>query len=188
MQEEDISPISTMVINECEESKEIEFFDLRSNKIRVSNRNRIMKKQLEADLESPSTFPNFSPKKAKIFESPEKKSENFLKLPPGSCLLWYILPKSAFKDMVSDYELKKCKKVFKRILQKLPECHEAHFGLGKLFAHQGDCIQALEHLEKALDLFPHDKLYTVWNLVLKPTIYKNRSEALSASVLFKSIF
>jgi tetratricopeptide (TPR) repeat protein len=185
------SPISTVLINETEDSKEIDIFDLRSHKIRISKRNRIMKQQLNIESTENSYCTFFSQEKFDMLgekqADPQRYSENAQnpKLQPGSCFLWYILPRSAFKDIISDYEVKKCKKVFKGILHKLPNCHEAHFGLGKLLAHQGIIRRAQKHLKKALNASPNDKLYRIWNVVMQNTNFKSRAEALSVSSEFK---
>ena len=187
------SPISSFLINDQEEDKEIEFVNLRSHKIRISKKNRIMKKHLSLHSEQSSDISAFSEenfdklvqtqlKCQKPFEIPQ----NSRKLEPCSCFSWYILPKTAFKNVISDYEMNKCKKVFKDILKKIPDCHEAHFGLGKLLAHQGLSTRAQVHLEKAVEICPRDKLYKIWNLVFKNTSFKNKSEVLSVSNLFKS--
>ena len=158
------SPISAGLINEFEESKEIEFFDLRSHKIRISKKNRIMKRQLSLESQESSYITFFSQENFEKLVNTQLESQKptqNLKLEPGSCFLWYILPKSAFKYVVSDFEMKKCKKVFKNVIQRLSTCHEAHFGLGKLLAHQGILTRAQKHLKIALKLCPSDKLYTI---------------------------
>ncbi|OMJ76044.1 hypothetical protein SteCoe_24679 [Stentor coeruleus] len=188
------SPISTMVLNESEEIKDMDFFDTRSHKIRISKRNRIMKQQLNIDSLEDSYISFFSQENFEKLVQKQmenvKSMENTMvyKLEPGSCFLWFVLPKSSFKDVISDYEIKKCKKVFKGILCKLPDCYEAHFGLGKILAHQGILDRARKHLKRALDLCPMDKLYKTWNAALQNTAFRNRTEALAVCNMFKGMF
>ena len=187
------SPISTIVVNDFEENKEIDFFEIRPSKVRISKKNRIMKQQLNLDDFDDSYTTCFSQENfERMVESQlccQKSPEHAgLRLEPGSCFLWYILPRPAFKDVISDYEMKKCKKVFKSILKKQPDCHEAHFGIGKLLAHQGLIEKSRKHLQKALSLQPSDKLYQIWNLVVHNKDFRNRAEALSFCSLTKTLF
>jgi tetratricopeptide (TPR) repeat protein len=185
------SPISTIVVNDFEENKEVDFFEVRASKVRISKKNRIMKQQLSIEDLNDSYTTCFSQEnferlvESQLSRPPERTG---LKLEPGSCFLWYILPAPAFKDVISDYEMKKCKQVFKSIIKKLPDCHEAHFGIGKLLAHQGLLERARKHLLKALTVNPNDKLYKIWNLVVHNKEFKNRAEALSFCSLTRNLF
>lgn len=187
------SPISSIIVNDLEDSKEIEFFHIKEHKIRVSKKNRIMKQQLNIDdLDDSYTTcfsqENFERLVENQLNKPKTAEKSGLRLEPGSCFLWYILPKSAFKDVISDYEMSKCKKIFKSILDKEPLCHEAQFGLGKLLAHQGLVDRARKHVGNALGIVPYDKLYKIWNAVLQKKEFKNRAEAVSACNLSKYLF
>lgn len=61
--------------------------------------------------------------------------------------------------MISDYEIKQCMKAFKALLNKAPDCHEAHFGLGKLLASVGKFESALEHFKEASRIEVQDEIY-----------------------------
>ena len=84
------SPI-TAILNESEESKELDFLDLRSHKIRISKRNRIMKQQLNIDCLDESYISFFSQENFERLiqkqldnQKPIENNQN-IKLEPGSC-------------------------------------------------------------------------------------------------------
>jgi hypothetical protein len=65
-------------------------------------------------------------------------------LDSNSCFPWFVLRgKTALRNVVPDYEIKRCKTVFSEVLSKGSDIPEAHFGLGKLQAHEGNFKHAL---------------------------------------------
>jgi hypothetical protein len=52
------------------------------------------------------------------------------------------------------------------MVSRIPNCHEAHFGLGKMLAHEGNFEKSLHHLREALRYSPADGMYKLWYGVL----------------------
>ena len=88
-------------------------------------------------------------------------------LDSNSCFPWFVLTgKSALRNVVPDYEIKRCKLVFSEVLSKGAEIPEAHFGLGKLQAHEGNFKHALRQIGMALEKAAGDPLYITWQAVM----------------------
>lgn len=68
--------------------------------------------------------------------------------------------------MIPEIELSRCKTRFTNMLARLPNCHEAHFGLGKIYSHEHKYEKALYHFKEALTYAPNDGTYKLWYGVL----------------------
>ena len=81
-----------------------------------------------------------------------------VKLEPASCFMWFLIKRKSIGDVLPDYELSYCKKIFKEMINKQPSCHEALFGLAKLLFHDKKHMKSLNYLEKAIKI-TQDPLY-----------------------------
>lgn len=61
--------------------------------------------------------------------------------------------------MIPDYELHECKNIFNELLMKNSKCHEAYFGLCRMFAFEGRYGLAMRYIKDALQISPNDSLY-----------------------------
>ena len=88
-------------------------------------------------------------------------------LDANSCLPWFVLKgKTALRNLVPDYEIKRCKVVFTEVIAKGSDIPEAFFGLGKLQAHEGNYKYALRQIGLALEKTSGDPLYITWQGVM----------------------
>ena len=88
-------------------------------------------------------------------------------LDSNSCFPWFIVTgKTSLRNLVPDYEIKRCKAVFNEVLTKGSDIPEAHFGLGKLHAHEGKYKHALLSIKLASAKASKDPLYTTWQAVM----------------------
>ena len=134
--------------------------------IKVSDKNRVLKRKLEARNELFDSFVETDHVDEEFRQSyvPSRTGSTIdllpvgtsIRLEPGTCFLWFMVKNQTIRDVVSDYELHHCKQVFVRTLQKDKTCHEAHFGLGKLLAHSWQLEDALAHMKEASRLQLHD--------------------------------
>lgn len=65
--------------------------------------------------------------------------------------------------LISDYELKRCRKVFEDMIKEYNGLHEAYFGLGKILYHYGEIGNAFNMLERAIrNNQKKDTVYYMW--------------------------
>jgi tetratricopeptide (TPR) repeat protein len=84
-----------------------------------------------------------------------------------------------------DYEIIKCKMIFNDMIEKYQDCAEAHFGLGKLLAHEGKYDHSLHQFQAAQKLKPDDVLYKTWLGLahyLTPRISKREAAEIVGSI------
>jgi hypothetical protein len=53
----------------------------------------------------------------------------------NTCLLLFFLPRDLVREVIPDYEVIRCKKFFSQTLLRYKDCHEAYFGLARLYMH-----------------------------------------------------
>jgi uncharacterized protein HemY len=92
---------------------------------------------------------------------------------PLSCFLLHIIGRAGLRLSIAETELKTFRSSFNSMLSKDDNCHEAHFGLGKLHAYVGEFEIASKHLKKAASLNFNDQMYRVWAEVLQNFIRKD---------------
>ena len=105
------------------------------------------------------------------------------KLDSGSSFILFILKKKHFMDVVPDIELAKYKEVCCDMISKLSNCHEAHFGLAQILAHEGIYEQAEQHLNIALSEEKNSEIYNMWLAVIKSLNLDNKQKAITAKRL-----
>ena len=100
--------------------------------------------------------------------NPEKMKRN-----ANDIILDLILLKNKmYMHIISDYELKRCEFIFKEMIAKYNMCHEAYFGLGKIFLCENELESALELLELSLKGPNHDPGYLIWTALTLYYLYK----------------
>ena len=139
--------------------------------IRVSKRNLLMRQKLNinenllnVDREITSSYI------AKVEnDNIQKKEKNVSVLPvkieyykPYSCFLLFVIGSKGLRCTIAETELKYFRNSFIHMIEKNDACHEAFFGLGKLFAYIGDFEQSSKNLGKALKLKQDEDMYKVW--------------------------
>jgi tetratricopeptide (TPR) repeat protein len=55
-------------------------------------------------------------------------------------------------------------------------CHEAYFGLGKIYFEKNEITKAIEMFDKAIELYQYDPLYCLWASLAQYYIYKRCSQ------------
>ena len=165
---ESIDSLSSIV-----SEKRISLLETEPLGIRVSDRNKLMRKKMsmpdrfQIDEEAPITASciekmeqsqlisqNSAPVNSKYLESAVVKV--------SSCFLLYISGENGFRTGIAETELKIFRKIFNGMIKKAEACHEAYFGLGKLYSYTGNFTEAIKNLKKAQSLNPNEKLYDVW--------------------------
>ena len=69
------------------------------------------------------------------------------------------------KKLIPDYELMSCKKYFSSVISSNNSCHEAFFGLGRLYSYEGRYYEGLKYINIAISIYP-DLFYIQWSVVL----------------------
>lgn len=64
--------------------------------------------------------------------------------------------------LISDQEAGRCKNIFKGLIAKDSDCHEAYFGLAKIYFHLNRLEVAYDCIHKSCRLRPHDLVYVLW--------------------------
>ncbi|OMJ84136.1 hypothetical protein SteCoe_14828 [Stentor coeruleus] len=98
-------------------------------------------------------------------ENTGKKLNGISSLSQTHTLIFFILRGKDIKNLVPDYEYEVCKQHFTQMLERDSNCHEAHFGLGRLASFEGRYFEALTYVEKAISLRP-DPFYIQWSITL----------------------
>lgn len=70
--------------------------------------------------------------------------------------------------LISDQEASRCRAAFKTLLANHPDddCHEACFGLAKIYYHLNRLDRAHDFIAKACRMRPRDKVYSLWNSLI----------------------
>ena len=165
-----------------------EFHKLCKSKIRISKSNRILYEKYSSAIKKPKDSPNQSTTlntqqideeiKSRVEKARDLRKVSFgeysvnsdrgtyHKLDPSSCFYWFFLRPKYLRAMIPEIELSRCKTRFTYMLTRLPNCHEAHFGLGKIYSHEYKYEKALYHFKEALTYAPNDGTYKLWYGVL----------------------
>lgn len=140
--------------------------------IRISSRNRIVREKLnlipDSLTESVAITSSCIQKLDPTTNSPKPQPNPSVQHPQVpykpyySCFLLHIIGPKHLRYTISETELKHFRYSFNQMLQKSDQCHEAHFGLGKLSAYTSNFADSQKHLKKALTQNPEDPLYKVW--------------------------
>lgn len=66
--------------------------------------------------------------------------------------------------LITDSEANRCRIVFKNLISNHPgeNCHEAYFGLAKIYFHLNRLDVAFDCIHKACKIRPHDQIYMLW--------------------------
>lgn len=161
--------------------------------IRVSEKNKIMRKKLSLpdkfniELDTPITSSYIQRMESdnlnEISRVPIHLKKSSLGINPNiykvsSCFMIYILGENGFRSGIAESELKNYRRIFNNILQKSENCHEAHFGLGKLSAYTGMLADAVKHFKKAISIFPSESLYHIWCEIINDCIKSESKSSL----------
>jgi len=84
--------------------------------------------------------------------------------------------KSFHSYILSDAEANRCRIFFRNLIKKSDACHEAYFGLAKIYYHLKKYEYALEHVRKAISNRPHDYLYLLWKGLILYFLLISKSE------------
>lgn len=70
--------------------------------------------------------------------------------------------------LISDQEANRCRTTFKNLLQRHPDddCHEAYFGLAKIYFHLNRLDVAYDCIHKACKIRPRDTVYLLWKALI----------------------
>jgi len=70
--------------------------------------------------------------------------------------------------LISDQEASRCRTNFKNIIQRHPddECHEAYFGLAKIYFHLNRLELAYDCVSKACKMRNRDRVYLLWKCLI----------------------
>ncbi|OMJ90487.1 hypothetical protein SteCoe_7191 [Stentor coeruleus] len=99
-----------------------------------------------------------------------------------STFVFFLVKEKHLQIMIPDYEVVACKEIFNK-----PSCHEACFGLARLYGYEGKFYQALEYLNMALS-YKNDIIYKVWQSIFTVKITKQtETETVQAKSLFSSL-
>ncbi|CAG9320344.1 unnamed protein product [Blepharisma stoltei] len=109
-------------------------------------------------------------------------------LETGSCIMWYFINEKLLQDLIPDFEMFQCKKMFEEILKKVPSCHEANFGYGRLLYYERDIDGALNYIKNALKFKPKDYLYRIWFAFLQLKMsWKTRGDFITCKSLLEAL-
>jgi tetratricopeptide (TPR) repeat protein len=103
-------------------------------------------------------------------------SDNPFVLEDNILFLIMIGKKNFHTYILSDQEANRCRVSFKNMIIKYPECHEAYFGLAKIYFHLNKLDLAIECINKALTFRDTDHTYYLWRgLILYYIVSYNNS-------------
>ena len=94
----------------------------------------------------------------------------------------FLVRKKDMREIIPDLEFVKYKEVCYNMIYKLSSCHEAHFALARLLAHEGKFELALQHLRIALQDDSGDHMYKVWYATIMVLCMDNLETAKEAFV------
>lgn len=101
---------------------------------------------------------------------------------PLNTFVFFLVREKHLHIMIPDYEVAACKEIFNN-----PCCHEACFGLARLYGYEGKFHQALEYLSMALS-YKNDIIYKIWQSIFTVKITKHiETETIQAKSLFSSL-
>ncbi|CAG9326692.1 unnamed protein product [Blepharisma stoltei] len=166
-----------------------EFVKICKSQIKVSSRNKAIKSKLGIS-DSPRLSQYNSEKFNEMAQqqleelrkqriempvNPEnERTETEVVIDQNSCFSWFIVKNKGVQNTIPDYELQECKVVFTEMLNKSEKSHEAYFGLGRLMAHEGKYVVAIQHIKKALSIMPQDTIYNLWYIALNMRLPNDR--------------
>ena len=90
-------------------------------------------------------------------ENPHLLEDNIL-------FLVLIGKKNFHTYLISDQEANRCRTMFKNLIINHPDddCHEAYFGLAKIYFHLNRLEVAHDCIHKAVRIRPRDRVYKLW--------------------------
>lgn len=108
------------------------------------------------------------------------KSEQESLLDQSGLFVWFLLKKRKMRDLIPDIEFIKYREICSEMISTLGSCCEAHFGLGKLYAHEASFDTALQHIRIAMGENKNDLTYNRWHSVLNIFRVNSKKRALQA--------
>ena len=69
-------------------------------------------------------------------------------------LIFFFIRDKDLKKLVPDYEFIACKKYFSALISSNNSCHEAYFGLGRLYGYEGRYYEGLKYMNIAISIYP----------------------------------
>lgn len=101
---------------------------------------------------------------------------------PLSTFVFYLLREKHLQIIIPDFEISSCKEIFSN-----PSCHEACFGLARLYGLGGKFQRALEFLGMALS-YKNDQVYKKWQSTLTVKVTKHfETEAIQPRSIFSGL-
>jgi hypothetical protein len=102
------------------------------------------------------------------------------KLDESGLFIWFLVKKRKMRDLIPDIEFIKYREICSDMISTLGSCSEAHFGLGKLYAHEASFDTALQHVRIAMADNKADLTYNRWHSVLNIFRVNSKKRALQA--------
>lgn len=99
-------------------------------------------------------------RRIKEIENEEMNTPAIEKQDPLSTFVFFLVREKHLQFMIPDFEVTSCKEIFSN-----PSCHEACFGLARLYCFEGKFQRALEYLDLALSSIS-DPIYKKWRSIL----------------------
>ena len=150
------------------------FFQIFTSKIRASPKNPQISSYLKS-CTSKSQDSLKSLKRLSIINSAEDST-----LDESGLFKWFLIKKRKMRDLIPDIEFIKYREICSEMISTLGSCSEAHFGLGKLYAHEAGFDIALQHIRIAMADNKNDLTYNRWHSVLNIFRVNSKKRALQA--------
>ena len=178
-----MSRLNKKKLNDTELVPVLDFFVRLQSKIRCCKRNT----QIAAYLKSFSTLSHEKLNFLKSKQSLQVKSpqEDF-ELDPSGIFMWFMMKKRKMRDLIPDIEFLKYREICSEMISVLGACPEAHFGIGKMFAHEVSFDLALQHIRISLSENKNDITYNLWNAILTVFRVNSKKRALQAKKICNS--
>lgn len=158
------------------------FYSLFQSKLKTSPKNFIAGLKVRK-LASQSQETLKSLKKISV-----SKTEEETLLDQSGLFTWFLLKKRKMRDLIPDIEFIKYREICSEMISTLGSCCEAHFGLGKLYAHEANFDTALQHIRIAMGENKNDLTYNRWHSVLNIFRVNSKKRALQAKKVAHSNF
>ena len=154
-----------------------QFYTFLHSKLRASGKNKGIALYLKnSSIQSSNIRKTFS-----VFQQrSSRNSTEKANLDENNIFMWFMVKKRQMKDLIPDIEFIKYREICSEMISTLGSCSEAHFGLGKLFAHEANFDAALQHIRIALSENKSDTTYNLWTAVLSVFRANSKKRALHA--------
>ena len=83
-------------------------------------------------------------------------------LSSNTCISFFVLSRSLLRNVIPDSEFVKSKSLYNENIMNEENCHESHFGLGKLFCHENNFDKACHQFNLAKKNKAKDYSYITW--------------------------